>query len=134
MTAPPNKVDPFELLLDNHLAELIAMTDEEILDGKDAASIQAHGLRMLDVAKAAARRQRLALAKAKLEEAKSRPTTSNGRRFSAAEARAILLKASNDPRYTLAARGLDEMSDEDAIRLCEQLAHLHSKEDETPRN
>jgi hypothetical protein len=133
MTTPPKKVDTFELLLDSHLAELMAMTDEEILDGKDAASIRAQGLRMLDSAKAEAGRQRLAVAKAKLEEAKSRPAASSAKRFSAAEARAILLKASNDPRYTLAARGLDEMSDEDAIRLCEQLAHLESSEDETPR-
>jgi hypothetical protein len=40
------------------------------------------------------------------------------------EARAFLRTASNDPRFTLAARGLDEMSDDDIRRLYQQYIQL----------
>lgn len=132
MTIPPKKTDTFELLLESHLSDLLSMTDEEVLDGKDAASIQAQGLRLLDAAKAQAGRQRLAEAKSKVEDLKSHTPATSDKRFSATEARALLRKASNDSRYTLAARGLDEMSDEDVIRLCEQLALLENAQGKTP--
>ena len=43
---------------------------------------------------------------------------------SVADARAFLRIAANDSRYTLAARELGEMSDEDVIRLYQQLLQL----------
>ena len=45
---------------------------------------------------------------------------------SAQAARDFLKKASNDGRYTLAARSLAEMSDEDVLGLYEQLKRLEN--------
>jgi len=52
--------------------------------------------------------------------------------ISVQDARAFLHKASNDPRFTLAARGLDEMSDEDALRLYRQIKRLELAGKKTP--
>jgi len=41
-------------------------------------------------------------------------------------AREFVQLAMNDPRYTLAARKLDEMSDEDVVRIYQQLQKLRS--------
>ena len=42
------------------------------------------------------------------------------------QARAFVQTAMNDSRYTLAARQLDEMSDEDVLRMYQQLQQLQS--------
>ena len=129
MTAAP-KPDPMEILMDAYLAELTEMSDDEVLDGKDPDSVRAAGLQLLESARGEAGKRRMAVARQKLE---ARSTVQNsqpkGAGVSPAEARAALRRAAaaNDGRYTLAARQLDEMSDEDVIRAYVQLRKLESE-------
>lgn len=124
-----SKPDPMEVLMDTYLAELLEMTDEQVLEGKDSAAVQANGLQLLDTAKVEAGRRRLAAARLKLQ-AKKDSRDDSGRaataQITADEARAALRRAAaaNDGRYTLAARQLDEMADEDVIRAYLQLQRL----------
>lgn len=123
-----SKPDPMEVLMDTYLAELLEMTDEQVLEGKNPAAVQATGIQLLDVAKAEAGRRRLAAARLKLQaqrDARSAgpaPTV----QITAYEARTALRRAAaaNDGRFTLAARQLDEMADEDVIRAYLQLQQL----------
>ncbi len=131
MTATP-KPDPMEVLMDTYLAELVETPDEQLLEGKDPATVQAGGLQLLDAAKAEAGRRRLATAQAKLA-AKRAVRDDPGQKLpaqvTAEEARAALRRAAaaNDGRYTLAARQLDEMADEDVIRAYQQLQQLEAE-------
>jgi hypothetical protein len=121
-----------DVLMDTYLTELLDTPDEQLLEGKDPAGLQADGLRLLDAAKAEAGRRRLAAAKMKLA---SRRVARDGTeqkvsvQVTAEEARAALRQAAaaNDGRYTLAARQLDEMADEDVIRAYWQLRELEGK-------
>lgn len=128
MTATP-KPDPMDVLMDTYLEELTEMTDEQVLDGKDPDSVQAAGLQLLDGARSEAGRRRLAAARQKLQTQKDdRDVTGSlpAIQVTAAEARAALRHAAsaNDGRYTLAARQLDEMADDDVIRTYLQLRQL----------
>jgi len=123
-TDSPKKT-PFENFLDMHLQELLAMSDEEILEGADPAALKAEGLRVLDAAKTAAGKRRLTVARARMEAERAAPPSSE-ESVAAADARAYLQKVSNDPRFTLAARELGELSDDDAIRLYKQFRSLES--------
>lgn len=129
MTAPL-KPDPMDVLMDAYLAELCEMSDEDVLDGKDPESVLAAGMQLLDSARAEAGRRRLAIARQKLHSKddtrglfRPEPTVS------ALEARMALRRAAaaNDGRYTLAARQLDEMSDDDVVRAYMQLQRLESE-------
>jgi len=124
MTSMTEKQDEFDALLDSYLAELMAMSDAEVLDGEDPAALKAQGLQMLETAKTECGRRRLLAAKAQLANRKRESNKVAAPAVSSQEARAFLRKVSNDPRFTLAARGLDEMSDEDAIRLYDQIWRL----------
>ncbi|MBT2305486.1 hypothetical protein J7E70_34405 [Variovorax paradoxus] len=131
MTAT-SKPDPMEVLMDTYLAELLDMTDEQVLDGKDPTAAQAGGLQLLDAAKAEAGRRRLAAARMKLQAKTAARDDSGGVptvQISADEARAALRRAAaaNDGRYTLAARQLDEMADEDVMRAYLQLQQLEGE-------
>lgn len=126
-----SKPDPMEVLMDTYLAELLEMTDEQVLEGKDSAAVQANGLQLLDAAKTEAGRRRLATARLKLQakkDAHDNFARSPAAQVTADEARAALRRAAaaNDGRYTLAARQLDEMADEDVIRAYLQLQNLEA--------
>ena len=123
------KPDPMTVLMDTYLAELLEMTDEQVLEGRDSPGVLANALRLLDNAKADAGRRRLAAARHKLQskvDARDDPSRNPSTQISADEARAALRRAAaaNDGRYTLAARQLDEMADEDVIRAYLQLQQL----------
>lgn len=126
MTSLNEKQDEFDALLDSYLAELVATSDVEVLAGEDPAALKARSMGVLAVAKAEAGRRRLMAAKAKLAISKSGSAKVSENPVSAQAAREFLRKASNDPRFTLAARGLDEMSDDDALRLYEQIRRLEN--------
>ncbi len=126
MTSFNEKQDEFDALLDSYLAELVATSDDEVLGGEDPAALKARGMGVLAAAKAEAGRRRLMVAKAKLAIGKSGSAKVSENPVSALAAREFLRKASNDPRFTLAARGLDEMSDDDALRLYEQIRRLEN--------
>ena len=131
MTAT-SKPDPMDVLMETYLAELLETPDEQLLEGKDPAVVQAGGLQLLDAAKAEVGRRRLAAAKAKLAAnriARDAAEQKLPEQVTAAEARAALRRAAaaNDGRYTLAARKLDEMADVDVIRAYQQLRQLEGE-------
>jgi len=130
MNTPIKKPDPFDVLLETYLQELMSMSDSDVLDGIDPATTQAAGLQMLDASKAEAGRRRLAVAKAELASQKAAKPSATRPSVTPLEARAFLRKASNDPRFTLAARGLDEMSDDDALRLYQKAKQLQEESPE----
>src|SRR5687768_2097811 len=109
MTAPQKPQDD---LLDVFLEELLSMTDQEALDGEDPAAVQARGLAILSRAKQEVARNRLASAKSGLTIAKAQQHRSANEGMSGAEAKAFLREAANSGKYTLAARQLEEMSDD----------------------
>jgi hypothetical protein len=125
MTGNAKKPDSMDNLMNTVLAELLEMEDEAVLAGEDPEKVKATGLKLLDQAKAEAGRRRLAAARRKRDskdvDLVAVPTVT------AQEARAFLRQAANDGRYTLAARGLEEMSDEDAVRLFQQIKRLEAE-------
>lgn len=108
------------------------MPDEQVLEGKDVAQLQAGAQALLTSARAEAGRRRLAAAKAGAQALQNRPSSSNVQvlEVSAAEARRFIGVAQNDSRYTLAARKLGEMSDEEVLRLYSQMKRLEDAADE----
>lgn len=129
MNMSTKKPTPSDQFLDALTDELIAMPDEQVLDGADAKAIQAAGLERLNNAKAEAGRRRLAAAKARAAAARSQTGSGFVVQVPTEEARRYLESAANDTRYTLAARNLNEMSDEDILRLYAQLKRLESQGD-----
>lgn len=120
----------FDIFLDSLVDELIEMSDEQILEGLNPAAVQDEGLRLLNAAKAEAGRSRLALAKAGYAALKNRPTLA-APDVSIDEARKFLVAAQNDERFTLAARKLGELSDEEVLDLYRKLKSLQSDADRT---
>lgn len=123
-----DKKPSVETLLDSYLEELLSMSDKEVLGDADPAMLKAEAHRMVDAAKAIAGKRRLASAKAQVA---NRPKTSIAQMptVSPLEARAYLKKAANDSRFTLAARELEEMSDEDVMMLYQQIRLLEESDD-----
>jgi len=122
MSTGDPKVEKMTNLVDVYLAELMEMTDEDLLYGDSAQHSKASGIALLDSAKAEAGRRRLS--KARDRSAMSSVTDLSLPNVSVADARAFLRLAANDSRYTLAAREMGEMSDDDVIRLYQQLKQL----------
>lgn len=129
MNMNPTKPTPSDQLLDALTDELIAMPDEQVIEGADAKAIQAAGLARLNKAKAEAGRRRLAAAKARGMAARSHSSAGPTVQVSAEDARRYIASAANDARYTMAARNLNEMADEDILRLYAQLKRLETQGD-----
>lgn len=127
MSSDETEKSPIERFLDSYLEELLAMSDKDVLEGLDPAALKLEACQMLNAAKAEAGRRRLEAAKKRLANA---PTNTFARNVSAAEARAYLVRAANDPRFTLAARALSEMSDDEAIMLYEQMLLLQGSDNQ----
>lgn len=111
------------LLWAAHLAELRSMSDADILEGVDLPKLRTDRAVLMASVKAEAGRRRMAAAKVELERKESglgavRPAVSM------AEARAFLERASNDSRFTIAARALDDMTDEMVMRNYARLQQL----------
>lgn len=123
-TKPTNPIDNF---VDALVDELIAMPDDELLEGADPAAVRDHGLQMLRAAALEAGRRRLAAARAGAALAQESRTGAARPEVSPDEARRYLAKVSNDPKFTLAARNLSELSDEEVLRLYEQARSLENK-------
>lgn len=118
------KVAP-DTLLDALTDELVGMTDEQVLAGEDPALELAQGRDLLRKAVADAGKRRLATAKtAVAERRRSPPPAPTAARVTALQAREFLQSAQNDPRFTMAARQLSDMSDEDVLRAYNQLLRL----------
>lgn len=121
MIANPTK--DFENFIDTLVDELISMPDNQVLEGIEPNRIQADGLRLLEAAKAQAGRARLAAAKAGVSSLSSVPVVAS-KAVTPEQARQFIVQATNDGKYTLAARSLGEMSDDEAIKLYNQLKSL----------
>lgn len=122
MTKPSN----ITTFVDALTQELIDMPDEQVLEGRDAVQLQAAAQVLLKSARAEAGKRRMATAKAGVSALRAKPSTSNVQmeNVSAAEARRFVAQAQNDSRYTLAARKLGDMTDEEVLRLYSQMKHL----------
>jgi hypothetical protein len=127
-----DKKDPFDVFLESYCKELMDMSDADVLQGATPGESKAIGTTLLREAKARAGRARFAAAKAGLAARRAQEnSTGDAEVVSAAAAKAYLRNATNDARYTLAARKLDEMSDEDVLRFYQQCRRLE-RESEDP--
>lgn len=119
------KKDEWSAFLDSELEELLNTSAADLLEGKDVNALRSEKVSLLSAARTEAGLRRLAAAKAGVaknavaQEAKTEV-------IDIQKARAFVQAAMNDPRYTLAARKLDEMSDEDVLRIYRQLLLLQS--------
>ncbi len=119
------QTNEFNNFMDAFVDELIATPDDKILEGLDPTAVRNKGLSLLEAAKTKARRSRLAAAKAGYAALKSKPAMAS-QSVSAEEARRFLAQAANDRRFTLAARNLGELSNEEAIALYTKLKSIES--------
>ncbi|MFM0628409.1 hypothetical protein [Paraburkholderia xenovorans] len=120
--------EPFDHLADALERELLDMSDEAILEGRNGDAAKANGLRLLKAAKAAAGKQRLAAAKEAIAAGRSDVSTVQPE-VRLEEIKTYIQRAKNDGRYTMAARGLEEMSESDLRRIYSQLKRLESSRD-----
>lgn len=117
--------EEWSAFLDSELDELLNTSAADLLEGKDVNALRSEKLSLLSAARTEAGRRRLAAAKAGVAlSAAARETKTEA--IDIQKARAFVQAAMNDPRYTLAARKLDEMSDEDVLRMYRQLQQLQS--------
>ena len=123
MTDTTHKQDELSRFLQTQLEELLEMSDEEVLEGSDPEALKIEGMAMIAAAKAKIGGKRMAAAKAAMaiKKASASPVMSH---VNVDEARAYLQAAANDSQITIAARSLVEMSDEDVIRIYNQLNKL----------
>lgn len=115
----------FENFVDALVDEIISTPDDQVLEGVDSSAVQADGLRLFQAARLEAGRTRLAAAKAGFVALKQQPVVLVGL-VSAEEARRFIAQAANDGKYTLAARSLGELSDDEVIRLYRKFKELES--------
>ncbi len=120
------KSDELAMLHQVQLEELLQMSDEDILEGVNPDALKAENLAMIGTAKAEAGRRRMAAAKAGMAVGRA-SSISSMPQVSVSEAKVFIEAAMNDPHYTLAARSLGDMSDDDILRLYHQLHQLKSK-------
>ncbi|MFN9470993.1 hypothetical protein [Acidovorax sp.] len=123
-TQQPNEFDEF---IDAFVDELLATPDDQVLDSLDASAVQTNGLQLLKNAKSQVSRSRLAVARAGFAAMKERPVPMLAN-VSAAEARQFIAQAANDGQFTMAARNLGELSDEEAIALYSKIKSLENRD------
>lgn len=129
MNTPAPKPDAFDKLLDTYVEELKAMSDEQAFDGADPAAMEQEGQAMLQRSREAAGRRRLAAAREKVAQQRTSSTgQSAAPAVTAQEARRFLEQAANDKRFTMAARELKELSDDEVLRRYAKLKRLESEQ------
>ncbi len=112
-----------ELMWAAHWNELKSMSDKDIMEGVDLPKFGTDRIQLMASVKAEAGRRRLAAAKAEMDS--GRPVLGGvNPAISAAEARAFLREAANDPRVTMAARALEDMSDDLVLRTYTRMKSL----------
>lgn len=109
------------------LEELLDMSDEDVLDKDDPGTLSSENMTLIANAKKEAGRRRMQAAKTGVSLSKLL-THSSHESVDINAARIYLQQATNDPRFTLAARSLNEMSDEDIFRLYNQMILLKKEE------
>jgi hypothetical protein len=110
-------------LLDACFDELRKMPDQEVLAGEPAGEVRARADARLARATQEAGRRRLVAARAEAALDRSRSPIA----VSIAEARAYIARIIQNTNYTLAARQLEEMSEDEVLRLYDQLRELEDQ-------
>jgi hypothetical protein len=128
-TKPMESNDEFQTFLATLVEELIAMPDEQVLEGSNPEEVRARGLKLLEAAREDVGRRRMAAAKAQLQARRTQPAGKAIEQLDIAQARQFLAQAQNDPRYTLAARKLGELSDDEVLSLYRQFKSLQEGEE-----
>lgn len=128
-TKPMKSNDEFETFLATFVEELIAMPDEQVLEGRNPEEVRARGMGLLEAARKDVGRRRMAAAKAQLQARRGQPAAKAIEQVDIALARQFLAQAQNDPRFTLAARKLGELSDDEALNLYRQVKALQEGEE-----
>lgn len=123
----PKQTQEHDAFLKTLAEELLAMSDSEILDGDDPSALRKENMTMVAKAKTAAGRRRLAAGRSGFVASQS--ITRPAQVVSVAMARAAIEAAMNDGQYTLAARSLVEMSDEDILSHYNKMVWLKAKQD-----
>ena len=110
-------------LLDACFDELRQMPDPEVLAGESPAEVRARAEARLARATEEAGRRRLVAARANAALDRARTPIA----VSIAEARAYIARIIQNTNYTLAARQLEEMPEEEILRLYGQLRELEDQ-------
>jgi hypothetical protein len=124
MTHPNGDKPQDERFLDGLVEELRAMSDTEALEGENAEDLVKLGERILKSARENTGKLRMAEAKRRLSVASrnrpapARPSVADAKRY---------LESRRD--LTLAARGLNELSDSDVLDLFDQAKTLEGSDD-----
>ncbi|MBX9868233.1 MAG: hypothetical protein K2X63_00405 [Burkholderiaceae bacterium] len=113
----------FDSVADAYLNELMDMPDADVLDGLKPGVAKVRGLAMLEVAKKAAGKMRLQAAREAMR-ANAANSSRPSEAISVADARKFLQVAANDARFTIAARELSELTDQDLLNLYWQVKGL----------
>jgi hypothetical protein len=141
MSAKTTYSEQLDRLFEIYFQELRDMTDKEVLEGEDPKRIKERARTRLERAAAEANQRRLEagrrrLAAARAEYADSHKADRRGPLpdVPVTQARAYIAKiaSSREGLYTLAARKLDDMSDEDLLRLYQQITELEEKNAKEP--
>jgi hypothetical protein len=126
MSAKTPYSEQLDRLFEVYFLELREMSDEEVLDGEDRKTVRERAKARLDRASAEVGRRRLAAARADYTASRQVPARRPPPEVTVAQARAHIARVANSREhlYTLAARKLEEMSDEDLLRLYCQIIEL----------
>ncbi|WP_089159005.1 hypothetical protein [Caballeronia sordidicola] len=114
--------------LESYMHELMAVSDDEVLEGQDVNAINERANARIAVAGREAGRRRLAAARVRLQNQDRAVAAQSS--ASLEEIKAYLRDAANDGRVTLAARQLSDMSEADIRRLYSQLTQLQEDQGE----
>jgi hypothetical protein len=112
--------------LESYMHELMSMSDEDILEGRDANTEKQRAGQRIAAAKIEAGRRRMQTAKEQMKQQRGSERTTHD--VPIEEVRAYIRQAANDGQVTLAARQLTEMSDADVMRLYGQLKRLREEQ------
>jgi hypothetical protein len=116
-----------ERLLSAFFEELQTLSDSDVLAGEAAAAVRDRARKRLERASIeAGLRRRVAAERALTARAGARVTALPS--IAPSIARAYVINQTNNSRLTLAARKLDEMSDDDVLRLYQQIRELEAEE------
>lgn len=119
-------LEQLDRLLDACFAELEKMPDADVLAGESVQSVKERAMKRLERARFAAGRLRLAAAKEKQKTVT--PLRAISTAVSPGDARRYITRVAQDREHTLAARDLAEMSDEDVLRLYQQIRELEAED------
>ena len=124
MTAKTTYSTQLDSLFEACFRELRDLPDREVLGAEAPDAVRSRAMNRIDQAAVEAGRRRLAAAKTGIAAITTMPVAFAN--VSAIEARARIGQLATDRRYTLAARKLEEMSDEEILRLYAQVQELEA--------